>query len=450
MELFHTIWICYFLSLVWYFLLPLLSITTGELKPRKLYVDEHAFIISSIAQKLLKHQQTIRYSSLTNDAINNYTQCNFSDDTNLNGCVYNYKHRITSFYYDSPTKSLSNEALIIGIMYNTHEENLINVCLHVLFNILDRELWLAKRLIFILIPIESELFSSSRIRVDNWLSEYLDGTVQGLDGAYSDDLNPIQTPPVLIRQALILDLYFDTRSSYIPGKHDSDDYSHAITPLPAPIIHPSSTSTTKRWSHLELDLLGPYGLQPNMDAVTAFLSLNPHTILPSSTCTSEENILLTWLTRNVLSYYTVTPQQQMCINAYCNKLCGLTKFLLYSSHYSILMKGDGLHSSFLTRHIDSYTIRPVSPTVRYKLGQGGHNSEGYGLSSEDVMLSVYSWIHAFSNLHGMFILATTKVFVKVRIIYANIIPPFVTSCFIFHYHCYVHIYTNLKNSLSTV
>ena len=407
MILLHAIWLCYFISLVWYFLLPLLSITTGELKPRKLYVDEHAFIISSIAQKLLKHQQSVRYPTLQ-AAINNYTQCKFSDNTNLNNCIHDQQHQITSFYYDSPTKSLPNEALLIGIMYSTHEEELVNVCLHILFSILDRELWLAKRIVFMLIPAESDFLTSSSARVDNWLSVYLHGTLHGTDGAYD---NLIHTPPVLIRQALILDLYSDTTTSFNPEKHDSGHTTHAIIPQPPPIIH-STTSTTKRWSHLELDLLGPFGLQPNMDAVTAFLSLNPHTVLPSSTCTPEENILLTRLTRNILPYYTVTPQQRVYITAYCNKICGLTKFLLYSSQYSILKGGDGIHSSFLTHHIDSYTIRPVS-SVRLDLGQGGggHNSEGYsgvkedGLSSEDVMLSVYSWVHAFSNLHGKFILA---------------------------------------------
>jgi hypothetical protein len=48
--------LCFFLSIIWYLLFPLVSITTGELKPRGIYVDENALLVNNHGESMMSQK----------------------------------------------------------------------------------------------------------------------------------------------------------------------------------------------------------------------------------------------------------------------------------------------------------------------------------------------------------------------------------------------------------
>ena len=92
-----VIWLCYVLSILWWLLYPLVSISTGEWKPRGLYVDENALLVNSVAQAYLYNENNQNNHVDTDkmhgyqDQFNDLIHCNTSSYSSAQNAFYCYR-----------------------------------------------------------------------------------------------------------------------------------------------------------------------------------------------------------------------------------------------------------------------------------------------------------------------------------------------------------------------
>jgi hypothetical protein len=309
LKIYLLVILLFFLSILWFLLFPAISISTNELKPRGLYVDEHAFMVHQGRSKsytsnnkndiLYKHQQIFidryvnnSYNNVTNDnrsiISNNFYKydnvCNqinyFNYDINCD--IINDKEiHLTQIIINSIYKQGSLETNVIVIPFNQLNEH---VAIKILFEYILRmslSNWLSKSIIILLLPLDCNNNKSlhkykdecsninkdiNNIKYSNmielWLKHYHD--VNNNCIFYNNNItNSCLNIPVagLIRESFVLDLSSSSSSSTPP----SLDNNNAI----------NFNSSIDVYNGYQLLVSGSYGQIPNMDLVSSILTLLP-------------------------------------------------------------------------------------------------------------------------------------------------------------------------------
>eukprot|EP01038_Epipyxis_sp_PR26KG_P010410 gene10410-13985_t len=159
----------YICSCVWFLILPLVSISSGEFKPRGLFVDENALLthhkvkIGSNANLYEEVHKQLKLSIKNIDSKEEKCQhdlcstlkkkkLNLSGSVNCkvktfhsNETINNDSSFITQILIDSPFKSIAYETIGIVIIYNFDCPLPSEILIEKLINDVKSNKWLAKR-----------------------------------------------------------------------------------------------------------------------------------------------------------------------------------------------------------------------------------------------------------------------------------------------------------------
>lgn len=334
---------CYVLSIAWILLLPLVSVSTGELKPRRLFVDEHAILLQNNALQSKSSADSVYgnlhqiddlhpvYISSSNDKLEFSKVCDLFEEKS-SYCGLMKDSNGIELHAKTATQAL--ETTVLVFLY-PRDCNMIQTQMYALiYNILcalELSSWTGKQTVILMRNAVTHNTSFSRMHLphsndDQWLREWL----SHYDCQLSS-LTNLQTCSShnLLREAYIVDFTKFATHSVCTSDQSSGNGSGQYK-----IESSESKFQVIDWEDMELLLAGANGNLPNMDLVSYITSLYGNNgkdkiISISGWCDGIGGISI-----------------------YYQHLCGLMEHM-----YELVTGSDGLHGAFLLHNIDSVTLR---------------------------------------------------------------------------------------------
>lgn len=372
----------YFVAILWILIHPLVSVATGELKCRGMYIDESSFLLHNARSKYFEFKDFIfhenaspsvepqldqdfecdRFRRISARGMGGSTSCSTMSDFMLIGVhprsthSASDAHEVILFVFDHYVDDSSE-----------HVRQMISALIH---RLTSSGVWMSRTVLFAM-PTTKEMNASGL--VESLLQLYVQG-----------DLSTLSRMPIsgMIRQAFVIDFRISKREDGSGGSEDS--FSN---------------------SELECTFLipGRNGLLPNMDFVAAsFESLRPllkkgknkeHSLHPFK----QLFLFSDKITRNFPKKSTTTM--------YVKDLLGMVGFIASSA---IGIVGD--HAPFLEYGIDSMTVIVEVPI---------NNERKFRDDIQTFATACENLIRGFSNLHerlhhsvALYILPSTKKFIS--------------------------------------
>jgi hypothetical protein len=425
----------YFASILWCLLFPLVNITSGETKPRGLYVDENALLTSSGTPESLPSNNNENSLARMNfhrikDLITNISSlqsniCQFlTADLGSASCcqMKTSTGTITRVTVDHPWKARSLEVTVVVIPYHSTNEMQCLVFVAALMKRISTSDWLSKRIMILLLPLQREegqttvvvgeaytgvldyenyammiarrnagVSDMDRIRfsasLSTWLNDY-----HAMHPRMSDSVFEVPELPSsdrcddVIHEGLLRDAYIvDFSEPY-------------VTTLAAQ--HQQGTGKGKggrggsnakgkgkaSWKAIRVLIAGNNGQLPNMDFIAAPLALFPHILITEA----EQASSLDLMVNKILAFFPENLLQNIrdsvegiIDNRVFRNYSGVVSGLL--SFSGALVEGPtGLHGQFIRRNVDSLTLRPV-PTASSETAAHHDSGARSGLSHEDMV-----------------------------------------------------------------
>ena len=342
--------LCYVLGVIWFFLFPAVCISTGELKPRGMYVDEHALLTTSIPFEKVNFK-------LTESKHRNETEMLAFFE--LEGYEINVERSLYSFIIaprNSPTGP-EVSVLVFKMCGPLYQQWIIDVIVSI-SNHLRASRWMSKSVLVLIVTNGSDSYSHA---IADWLRRY------HLRTTFVDSAGHVQVSPQfhgLLRDALILDM--------MPCSVSLDENHDMKSPQGWP-------------DGYELAFIGSNGQLPNMDMISAILSMQSKYI----TLRHDRALSLVFTDSGAGA-----SAQSLGYSNYWDRLQGLFAFCR-----GLIMGPDGWHGHFLAHNIDSMTLKPLTGLSGVASNQKPTNrpteaTMGHFLS---VIISV---LRINSNLHG--------------------------------------------------
>ena len=402
----------YVSSILWWLLFPLISISTGEIKPRGLYVDENALLVNSAS---LGFREVMGRDAREDDlhnfqlVMNSAVRMNPGDDSICLSFTREFASvtcrgmrprekgdrmmrevaNITQIVVDHPWKPRSLEVSMVVVSYHSSNElQTFGFTTALIKRILLAD-WLSKRIIILLLPLSScarqvnctDTFEmetskdgsyvandckSASINNDNrrfskalstWLNEY-----HSIGHDQHDQVGHRVQYEGLLRDAYVIDFtepLITSTSSNLERTRES--------------LKDGPMSRKASWEKILLSTVGNNGQLPNMDFLTAPLASFPHIAANEADIylrnnrinragqlgrkggefsrELEKEVVREGLI-SICRYFTFVSASTC--HSYFEILSGLTRFS------SVLIHGpSGLHGQFIRRNIDSFTLRPI-------------------------------------------------------------------------------------------
>lgn len=438
----------FFLSALWYTLFPLISITTGETKPRGFYVDENALLARNGPAQLLplfnidKSHRDIEHFKRTCDSIWRISKLKGDLCTHLTGEFSSVSCRllskssgsITEIIVDHPWKSRSLEITVVVIPYHSSNELQSFSFASTLLSRLVRSDWMSKRVTILLVPLRCgkvDNFKGSgdicdsvaydgiadRIRYSSslalWLKNYhasqfgsnllssipTHSNISAMGS--SDDFAPLEG---LLRDAYIVDFseaFITTRVT------DSSTKTGGGKSVPS--------KARLSWKKVQLSVVGNNGQLPNMDFLSAPMAafmgeaMDEGDALPESVAAHRDNDSQTQspsfaavLSSGLCGWSSLFFSARLC-EQYFQVLSGLINFT------GALIEGpSGLHGQFIRRNIDSLSLRPMARIPSRRLSRSSLDGDDTRHTAQDgavrdlvnLVDMVEGCVRFSSNLHG--------------------------------------------------
>lgn len=433
----------FFFSVLWCALFPLISMTTGELKPRGLYVDENALLAKGgLPQSLPSYNvhesrhgmEDFRRASDSIKRIGHSKGDICTYFTSELSSVYcrtlsNSFGNISEIIIDHPWKSRSLE--ITAIIIPHHSSNALQSYsfARALINKLLRSDWMSKRVLFLLVPTRcqganileeaGDICDSvvsdgivDRIRFSSslgiWLTDYHGANI---------DIDSISNIPIEWNVSAIgsgehsAPLEGLLRDAYIV------DFSEPfITSLPSEAPQKGVHSQARAsWRKVQLSVVGNNGQLPNMDILSAPTAtfagdvIDEGDALPEPTTQTEKSSFPSLLESCLCGWASLLSRTRVC-ERYCRVLSGLINF-----SGAMLEGPSGIHGQLIRRNIDSLTLRPVAASASKRLPPNSLDEEDLIKTGEELMRTDGGWaeldlvnlvavvescVRFSSNLHG--------------------------------------------------
>jgi hypothetical protein len=391
----------YLASLLWCFLFPLVSITTGEFKPRGLYLDENALLVSRSFSGLLSkaeanksHINFEKFFYLTKSMlkIESFEEqyCSYLKSNFLSVSCHRLTKSmggITQINVDHPWKPRSLEVTAVPILYHVSNKLQSFAFATAVVHRLISSDWLSKRVLILLIPLE-EINKKSANREDNIRANFFCAQKwednSGCDSDSNSDSDRRYRGGSGTRYSASLsdwlDEYHNPRSLFLGTSTDNDVMLHAgllrdsyvmdfsepmITTLPNHILTERRESSQPKvasfWIKIQLLVAGNNGQLPNMDILAAPLAAFPDIIISEAdqlpavqggggVCALPPRSFMA----DACHWCSLLLKAHNC-DQYYKVLLGLFSFS------EALVRGPtGLHGQFIRRNIDSLTLRPIA------------------------------------------------------------------------------------------
>ena len=303
------------IAIIWWFCFPLVNVTSGELKPRNLFVDEHALMANSPVPKKNRLADRLAFNTPCNstkfftmvsaEVVSHGGKCSYFTP----GSTVHITESIFQCILGSKTKSISLEASLLvfpiwssiirgpgEVLNNVYAQNSVIDIIREVHN----SLWLSKNVVMLFIPYKivdqlaySDILLSAAL--ENWLIRY-HGTTTNSYYCYHDyacmhlgesELTPMFTGEIcktslpiaagLLRDAIIVNMpppHFSTFPATAVHTDEPTTESAGSTTKVRRRIQTESVSDTDLPIGLEIRLIGNNGLLPNMDFLAAPLVLS--------------------------------------------------------------------------------------------------------------------------------------------------------------------------------
>jgi hypothetical protein len=393
-------------SVVWVFLFPAINITSGELKPRGFYVDEHAFGISALLESHNNYPHTVHYKEHKIEG-KHHLECSFDwMGRNIPPGVHQF-HAHTPNLLEvglwSKVNPMSQETTVMVVPL--YEGSSCDVAIDITFNLirnLRKSKWWSRNFILLYLmnrdnqkdgmpynsTTSSKLVWHTVLR--EWVKEYTHERQAKLyeeDLALGKALEKGQCPSTrrltminykgILRDAVVLDL-----GSQFPQMHRN----------------------RLQYENLVVSSTGLNGDQANMDMVSLALMLRP---------SQSKNADSLYDGRSEDRRYVDTEadvfNKMDLINAhdgigfgvdskasdsYWHRLKGLGKYCLRTLYAPM-----GLHFYFLSANIDAITFSTKAmPDIHLDVDNKG-KSKRHGLKPAQIYEMMMIYLHSLSNLH---------------------------------------------------
>lgn len=373
----------YSLGILWFLLFPSISISTGEYKPRQLFVDEHGLLshttpLEKINFLLMDHE---------NDTIPTASICNMLNKINVHEC--------SKFVLDE------NKYIISALVLPHHRPNVMESFLFVvptnaafvsfkLFRLLSSLMlrfssvtWLSKSVLFLFIPVDSSEEVRYSRYVNQWLENYHSPHLKSSNVLYHG----------VIRHALVLDSLSST--------HRSD--------FDVPF---------------QLFFSGVNGALPNMDMISTLLAIYPDSTIAGTGGKLERAFVSSQMSSALLQR-----------RGYGSGLANLASFGADG------LRCDGWHGQFLQYNIDAVTLRLAGGLMAFdppppsgtRQGEGTSGGASHSNATLHQLASlINSAVRICSNLHGTH---TSSFLLSIVISF-----PILTYSFIIYCTTYIYIF----------
>ena len=353
----------YILGLAWFFLFPAVSLSSGELKPRGMFVDENAFLTTTVPFEKISHPSTSSGQRNVTEMVDFFTSEGY--------CVH-VDRNVFSFIVEPRNSPTGPEVsvLVFKLCGDIYPQWILDIIVS-LSHHLRASRWMSKSVLVLIVSAGTDSTSPPLAR---WLSRYHTRPfIAGSMGFHNE--SPMFYG--LIRDALVLDMQSCTPSS--PDR-------------------PSAPALPTVWPQgYELAFIGANGQLPNMDVISSLLSMQSRYI--------SFRHDRAWDSLFGASSPVRVPSGW---GDYMDHFRGLLSFCA-----GLFTGPDGWHSHFLHYNIDSMTLKPLTgdgdgtrTAKSRKVSKGGaHATLAHFLS---VVISI---VRINSNLHGkchcIYILAYT-------------------------------------------
>lgn len=408
----------FILGLTWVFLFSAVNVTTGELKPRGLYVDEHALLVQSQMFRKPKVQSAPYID------FNNTSLCHFLD-LSLLQCSEHTESKDDNFMTEIrvlPSKSkVLLESTVLVIHYTPEDVCIIKEVLSLVGSVaanLHHANWNARQVIILLVPKASNAGSgeNSGFIINSWLQRHHKPSLSQL---HENELNLLSA-----RDQHPLGSIGMLREAYVIDLTDSD-------------LCTSSDHLNNQFGFNALGLLhtGSNGVLPNMDMLSYPLSMYPEVMhTESEKCAielhnSSSSKMLTYLDRTnedsviarlIRKIFLVWNEVDS--NVYLKGYKDRSMGLLCSIYTLASGIPTGQHAHFLDYNIDSVTIKPERQRIRQRQRLKGDrtgqqsgkkgaaktpasyindSSEKADYGREKLLEVAYSLLYISNNLHGI-------------------------------------------------
>jgi hypothetical protein len=379
----------YILGLTWIFLFPLISISTGESKPRQLFVDEHALLTTTFSRPNVP-LITLPSSKYYKNNVNIEDVCNVLELVDISQCFTSSISNSSIIVIDiHPTYRPSNNeyiVLVIPVLNDHISLSVMNLVATLLLN-LQETMWMSKNVMCLFVPYSNSIKDSNR---------YSETLAKWLDRYYSSITFPQRTSETkywgTLRHAIILDFYSDN-NWYI------NNNSHSI-------------HSTSQLTPYKLHFSGINGVLPNMDVISAVLSMAPDHISIGTGKYGEE----------MRNQNTNNNKMKSAKNYYIKPVYENLLYDLFSFCSDLLKGSDGWHAIFLSHNIDAITIRT---TGAYNTQNSNSNSsvpiESLVYEPERFLSLIYSVIRTYNTLHGMYCTISISELLLIKYCYLYIV-----------------------------
>ena len=391
----------------WWMAFPLVSISTGELKPRGLYVDENALLVNAASsQRLLdfiqldnkkRHLDPVFVSSIK-DLCPSIERTVTSAECKSLTIKDSLVAQIT---VDSFIKGRSHEITAIILPFQSNTRSWAFTVAVDLANRLANASSMSKRLLILLlecpaVDVPEALTNPCLQVIDSWLFRYHG---LGLSTAY------------IPHEGLLRDAYVIDMTGPDINCHGMDEN--------ATINKPSSSSSAMynsialcAWSSIELQVAGINGQLPNMDLLSAPLVLFPDVFVagghPVDTVEKQSQYRVAFGTVEASVCLLMVKSIGRSFSVYCENYFRLLGTLV-SFFHEMVIGPINPHAPMLGYNIDALTLRPVvkrptfpaiNATTRQRDRFESDVKNGAVLTAAAVPAIVERLIRMSSNLHG--------------------------------------------------
>ena len=441
------------IGLIWVLLLPAISISSGELKPRGLYVDEHSLLVQSNivgTPKLVYPLNYTQESEVCKVFDLATTHCSYDENTRISQIEVLPLHSANFF-----------DTTILVFQFNSSEDCSYHTSVTLAHSVameLNKSRWNSRKVLILLIPASNNSTESDILQ--SWLKkqhtptteEIIDSEISELSALFRGS-NPSHSHSIgHIREVYIFDLSDQTtwnnndlQSTSFPAVSNTN--AAASTGYNDAIIDPLSFDAAV------LHYTGPNGLLPNMDLIAYPLAKFPKVLITESQqcatslhktidslyvyCVqSETDTLVGTLLKPLFTVlYTVDTALPP---AYRQRLLGM-----FCSIHTLVSTEHSLHGYFAHYNIDAITIKPSNTYIALPIMTAGKSSKKrngntakksitnahYG--SETLLHMAMSFLYISNNLQGK----------DLSWYYASL-----TSCSLYHHF----FYFSLQRSCTTL
>lgn len=349
--------IFYVVAIFWVLSFPLVNVSTGELKPRGLFVDENSLLVNSALPGQFKVTE-IRSKTQPIESI-------LPD-----GSV------VTHYSLSSRFGAKSLESIVFIFPYREALNDSVSLLVNNIAYQLEQSRWLAKKVILVPSVITSNNLLSSAV-IEQWLRLYHN---------YNASNSRLLANVGLIREAYVIDL----------------------------TCLNSSTQSLLQFSSVELQYSGINGILPNMDMISYPLVTFKQMHKSWSVTTESDVDYLTGVYKSLVRLISGSPVLGGVLLGAMDVAYTAVSSLLPEGYFPLLsgaissvsrlvMGPSGLHHHFLSRNIDAITLRFHAFSTSNSIS--GKSVSGAGVSAahagiESILNIIMRLAYISNNLHG--------------------------------------------------